>query len=58
MKQLCVTSRDQWRAWLSVNYAAVAGIWLVFYKKETCKPTIAYEAAVYVRGKVPRDALR
>ena len=28
------------------NHAAIAGIWLVFYKKETSKPTIEYEAAV------------
>lgn len=46
MKQLYVTNRDQWRDWLYENHAANAGIWLIFYKKETCKPTIAYEAAV------------
>jgi uncharacterized protein YdeI (YjbR/CyaY-like superfamily) len=46
MKQLYVTNRDEWRDWLSENYAVKAGIWLVFYKKETSKPTIAYEAAV------------
>lgn len=46
MKQLYVTNRDQWRDWLSNNHAAEAGIWLIFYKKETFKPTIAYEAAV------------
>ena len=46
MKQLYVTNRDEWRNWLSENHAAEAGIWLVFYKKETSRPTIAYEAAV------------
>jgi len=46
MKQLYLTDRDQWRDWLSVNHAAEAGIWLVFYKKETSRLTIAYEAAV------------
>ena len=46
MKQLYVTNRDQWREWLSENHATKAGIWLVFYKKETSRPTIAYEAAV------------
>ncbi len=46
MKQLYVKDRDKWREWLSENHAAEAGIWLIFYKKETSMPTIAYEAAV------------
>lgn len=46
MKQLYVTDRGKWRRWLSQHYATEAGIWLVFYKKETSKPTIAYEDAV------------
>jgi uncharacterized protein YdeI (YjbR/CyaY-like superfamily) len=46
MKQLYVTNRDKWRDWLSQYYATESVIWLVFYKKETSKPTIAYEAAV------------
>ncbi len=46
MKQLYVTDRDKWREWLSENHVAKVGIWLVFYKKETSRPTIAYEAAV------------
>jgi uncharacterized protein YdeI (YjbR/CyaY-like superfamily) len=46
MKQLYVSNRDKWREWLERNYATENGIWLVFYKKETSKPTIDYEAAV------------
>ena len=46
MKQLYVTDRDKWCEWLSRNHDIEAGIWLVFYKKETSRPTIAYEAAV------------
>lgn len=46
MEQLYVTDRDKWREWLSMNHATKAGIWLVFYKKETSRLTIAYEAAV------------
>ena len=46
MRQLYVTDREQWRDWLSLNHATKAGIWLVFYKKETSRPTIDYEAAV------------
>lgn len=46
IKQLYVENREQWRDWLSENHATAAGVWLVFYKKETSKPTIAYEAVV------------
>ena len=46
MKQLYLTNRGQWRDWLFRHRATEAGVWLIFYKKETCKPTIAYEAAV------------
>jgi uncharacterized protein YdeI (YjbR/CyaY-like superfamily) len=46
MKQLYATDREQWRHWLSLHHATETGVWLVFYKKETAKPTIAYEAAV------------
>jgi len=46
MKQLHVTNPDQWRDWLSRHHATETEMWLVFYKKETSKPAIAYEAAV------------
>ena len=46
MKQLYVTDRDQWRDWLCGHHAGEAGIWLVFYKKATSRPTIEYDAAV------------
>jgi uncharacterized protein YdeI (YjbR/CyaY-like superfamily) len=46
IRQLYVADRGQWRDWLSKNHAAEAGIWLIFYKKETSKPSIEYEAAV------------
>ena len=44
--QLYVANREQWREWLSKNHSTTAGVWLVFYKKETSEPTISYEAAV------------
>jgi uncharacterized protein YdeI (YjbR/CyaY-like superfamily) len=43
VKQLYVADREQWRDWLSKNHATKAGIWLIFYKKETSKPSIAYD---------------
>jgi uncharacterized protein YdeI (YjbR/CyaY-like superfamily) len=46
MRQLYVVDREQWRDWLSKNHTTKAGIWLIFYKKVTSRPTIAYEAAV------------
>jgi len=46
MKQLYVTNRDEWRNWLFRHHATEAEVWLVFYRKETCKPTLLYEAAV------------
>ena len=46
MKQLYVTDRKQWRKWLTEHHGGEAGVWLIFYKKETCKPTIGYEDAV------------
>ncbi len=46
MKRVYVTNRDEWRDWLSRHHATEAEVWLIFYKKETSKPTIPYEAAV------------
>ncbi len=46
MKQLYVTDREQWRNWLTKHHAGEAGVWLIFYKQETRKPTIGYEDAV------------
>jgi uncharacterized protein YdeI (YjbR/CyaY-like superfamily) len=46
MRQLYVADRGRWRDWLSKNHGTEAGVWLVFYKKETSRPTIAYEVAV------------
>ncbi len=46
MKKLYVTNRDEWRDWLSRHHTSEKEIWLIFYKKETSKPTIPYEIAV------------
>ena len=46
MKQLYTTNRSQWRDWLSRHHATETGVWLIFYKKGTSKPTIQYEEAV------------
>lgn len=43
---LTVTERRAWRAWLAEHYRSEPEIWLVYYKKATGKPRIAYNDAV------------
>ena len=37
---------DEWRIWLQHHHDAENEVWLVFFRKETGEPSIAYEAAV------------
>jgi uncharacterized protein YdeI (YjbR/CyaY-like superfamily) len=46
VKQLYVTDREAWRAWLKKNYDTASEIWLIYYKKHTGKPRIPYDDAV------------
>ena len=46
MKQVYVKSRSQWREWLTQHHDKSDGVWLVFYKKHTGKPSLAYDEAV------------
>jgi len=46
MRQVYVKTRQEWRDWLSLHHASSQGIWLVFYKKGTGKPSLAYDEAV------------
>jgi uncharacterized protein YdeI (YjbR/CyaY-like superfamily) len=45
-KTLHVTNRKDWRKWLHEHHKIEKDIWLVYYKKETGKPRIAYNDAV------------
>ena len=45
-RTLRVTTRRQWRLWLAKNHARRAEIWLVYAKRHTGRPRIAYEDAV------------
>lgn len=38
--------RAEWREWLDKNHATSAGIWLIYYKKESGKPRVEYADAV------------
>lgn len=40
-----VPSRQEWRAWLSVNYASSQGVWVVTYKKSSSGAGAAYVSA-------------
>ena len=46
MKQICVKNREEWRNWLNQHHDKSNGVWLVFYKKRTGKPTLEYNEAV------------
>ncbi len=47
MTEVYVKTRQAWRDWLAKHHCnEQAGIWLVFYKKATGKPSLAYEEAV------------
>ncbi len=39
-------SRREWREWLAENHAQAAGIWFVYFKKQTGKPRVTYDEAV------------
>ena len=44
--QVEVTSREDWREWLSANHADAAGCWAVTYKKSSGGPYVSYEELV------------
>lgn len=47
MKQVQVSTRDEWRGWLAQNHDKEEnGIWLLFHKKATGKPSLQYEQSV------------
>ncbi len=39
-------SRQEWRDWLAENYDKSSGIWFVYFKKYTKKPSVNYDEAV------------
>ena len=46
MKQLYLKTRDEWRKWLAEHHQTERELWLVFFKKETGKPSLEYDASV------------
>jgi uncharacterized protein YdeI (YjbR/CyaY-like superfamily) len=45
-KTLYVTSRKEWRAWLTKHHQSETEVWLIYYKKHTGRPRIPYDHAV------------
>jgi uncharacterized protein YdeI (YjbR/CyaY-like superfamily) len=45
-KTYYAANRKEWRAWLKKNFKKEKEIWLVYYKKHTGKPRVAYNDAV------------
>ena len=46
LKTLDARNRKQWREWLGKHHDSESEIWLVFQKRHTGRPTIAYDEAV------------
>jgi uncharacterized protein YdeI (YjbR/CyaY-like superfamily) len=46
MEEIFFETRDKWRRWLEFNHDKSQGIWLVYYKKNTKIPSVAYAEAV------------
>ncbi|MDO9084887.1 MAG: YdeI/OmpD-associated family protein [Anaerolineaceae bacterium] len=46
MEELYLDTLIDWRAWLQENHRSSIGIWLVFYKKESGKPSLNYEDSI------------
>jgi uncharacterized protein YdeI (YjbR/CyaY-like superfamily) len=45
-KTLYVTSREEWRAWLTKHYQSETEVWLIYYKKHSGRSRISYDHAV------------
>ena len=45
-QQFYFKNRKKWREWLEKHYADSQGVFLIYYKKHTCKASIPYNDAV------------
>jgi len=46
MNKLYFKNSSDWREWLKNNHEKETEVWLIFFRKETGKPSMDYEAAV------------
>ncbi|MEI1378107.1 YdeI/OmpD-associated family protein [Nostoc sp. UHCC 0926] len=42
----CPQSREEWRRWLEKNHRTSLGVWLIYYKVKSGKPSVRYSEAV------------
>jgi uncharacterized protein YdeI (YjbR/CyaY-like superfamily) len=42
----CPNSREEWRKWLETNHLTSSGVWLIYYKVKSGKPSVRYSEAV------------
>lgn len=45
-ESFCPANRQEWRDWLQENHDKKPSIWLIYFKKESRKPSIVYSEAV------------
>ena len=46
LQQYYAKDRKTWRDWLEKNHAISPGVWLVYYKKQTGKPSVSDDEAI------------
>jgi len=46
LETIYATNRQAWREWLSQNHRISPGIWLIYYKVKSGKPSVQYSEAV------------
>lgn len=46
LKTFYPKTREAWRKWLEKKHKKAPGIWLIFFKKQTGKPSVSYSDAV------------
>ncbi|RCJ23344.1 hypothetical protein A6S26_01980 [Nostoc sp. ATCC 43529] len=42
----CPNNREEWRKWLEKNHLTSSGVWLIYYKVKSGKPSVRYSEAV------------
>jgi uncharacterized protein YdeI (YjbR/CyaY-like superfamily) len=43
---LYLTNRKDWRRWLAKNHQKKKEVWLIYYKRNSGKPSLSYDASV------------
>lgn len=46
LETFCASDRLQWREWLTKHHSTSVGIWLIYYKVKSGKPSVRYSEAV------------